>query len=451
MALIGGPTVASAIADPKNELERIVAENADDRQLAEEIFLRSIGRLPKDSELAAFDQIRREIKLDHETLEAHLASQEKAWKERKAELESIRMKSLEETKAQLAARVEAAKPEQERLAKEREERIAKAKSGVAAAEKALQSKIPKWTKDHGPGVEWHPLLASKTSATNKAVLIPQTDRSILATGQKGKGVYAIEFPTQLKGITGLRLEALADKSLPAGGPGLPGNGNFVITEFEVQVIPNSDPKKPVAVAIESGKADFSQGGFDVKQTFDGANRDQRGWAVSNALGVDHWVTYKLKNKIENADGCVLRIQLHQFHNAEDHRLGRFRISATTAEGDIPLDLPDTFRSVVATPDAQRTDAQKQQLLEYLGKTDGGLIGARATLAEANKPVPRDAETVRLEGRRDQLSKPTPDSAAIVRLRDDFKYSQEQLKNIRLTAAEDLTWALINSPAFLFNH
>ncbi|MEM0927045.1 MAG: DUF1549 domain-containing protein, partial [Planctomycetota bacterium] len=38
MALVGGPTIAGAISDPKNELERIVAENADDRQLAEEIF-----------------------------------------------------------------------------------------------------------------------------------------------------------------------------------------------------------------------------------------------------------------------------------------------------------------------------------------------------------------------------------------------------------------------------
>ena len=57
----------------------------------------------------------------------------------------------------------------------------------------------------------------------------------------------------------------------------------------------------------------------------------------------------------------------------------------------------------------------------------------------------------LEKRRDLLAKPTPDSAAIVRLRADAKYSAEQIKNLRLTAAEDLTWALINSPAFLFNH
>jgi hypothetical protein len=40
---------------------------------------------------------------------------------------------------------------------------------------------------------------------------------------------------------------------------------------------------------------------------------------------------------------------------------------------------------------------------------------------------------------------------LIQLRNDAKQSAQQLERIRLTAAEDLTWALINSPAFLFNH
>ena len=66
-------------------------------------------------------------------------------------------------------------------------------------------------------------------------------------------------------------------------------------------------------------------------------------------------------------------------------------------------------------------------------------------------MPPDKMLVTLEKRKEELSKPTPDDSRLVQLRDDAKQSTKQLKNIRLTATEDLTWALINSPAFLFNH
>ncbi|MEO1524781.1 MAG: DUF1549 domain-containing protein [Planctomycetota bacterium] len=451
MALIGGPTIATAIADPKNELERIVQDNPDDRLLAEEIFLRSIGRYPSEAELAAFDAIKTQIQSDHELLLQELETQEAAWAERKAELEASRLKQLEDTKAKLAARIEAAKPEQDRLAKERQARVEKAQAGVDAAEKALEGKLPKFAKDHRASVEWHPLLASKATASNKATLEIQSDRSLLASGKKDKGIYTITFPTTLKRITGLRLEALADPSLPGGGPGLPPNGNFVITEFEVLFASSKEPKKRTPVAIASGKADFTQGGFNVNQTFNNNKRGQQGWAVHDAMGVDHWATYKLKQPIENPDGGTLVINLHQFHNAAEHRIGRFRISATTADGDIPLDLSEGLRAAVSTPAEQRSEDTTKKLLAYVGKTDPQKRKAVAALAEARKPVPRDSETVRLEQRRDQLSKETQDSSSIVRLRADAKYSSEQIKRIRLTAAEDLTWALINSPAFLFNH
>jgi hypothetical protein len=37
------------------------------------------------------------------------------------------------------------------------------------------------------------------------------------------------------------------------------------------------------------------------------------------------------------------------------------------------------------------------------------------------------------------------------LRKDVEMSIQQSVSRRLTAAQDITWALINSPAFLFNH
>ena len=63
----------------------------------------------------------------------------------------------------------------------------------------------------------------------------------------------------------------------------------------------------------------------------------------------------------------------------------------------------------------------------------------------------DPKLVALTAELAEVSKPVPDDPAIVRVRSDLAASTQQLANRRLTAMQDLAWALINSPAFLFNH
>jgi len=65
------------------------------------------------------------------------------------------------------------------------------------------------------------------------------DHSILASGPNpSTDVYVVSAITTNVGITGIRIEALQDPSLPHDGPGRRGeNGNFVLTEFEVDATP----------------------------------------------------------------------------------------------------------------------------------------------------------------------------------------------------------------------
>ena len=66
------------------------------------------------------------------------------------------------------------------------------------------------------------------------------DNSILAGGSTAdQGVYIVTFMTPVAGVSGIRLEAMEDPSLPGGnGPGLfPRNGNFVLSELVVVAVP----------------------------------------------------------------------------------------------------------------------------------------------------------------------------------------------------------------------
>jgi hypothetical protein len=102
---------------------------------------------------------------------------------------------------------------------------------------------------------WTVLSPSSVSALNTTSFSILGDQSILAgRATPATDVYTVTAQTLLTGITGIRLEALEDPSLPFNGPGRwPGNGNFVLSEFEVGV---AAILEPAAITL-MGLAGFS--------------------------------------------------------------------------------------------------------------------------------------------------------------------------------------------------
>jgi len=84
---------------------------------------------------------------------------------------------------------------------------------------------------------------------NGTTLTKLSDHSILASGAlPDTDVYTVKARTTLTGITGIRLEALTDPSLPNNGPGRqPLNGNFVLSEFTVAI----DTNTPITILADT--------------------------------------------------------------------------------------------------------------------------------------------------------------------------------------------------------
>ncbi|MBA3481838.1 MAG: PEP-CTERM sorting domain-containing protein [Pirellulales bacterium] len=103
---------------------------------------------------------------------------------------------------------------------------------------------------------WIVLGTRSAVATNDATLTIQPDGSILAGGASpATTVYTVTAATEVTSITGIRLEAIDDASLPNTGPGRAPNGNLVLQEFAVDVVDFPDP--PTADFDENGMVNGS--------------------------------------------------------------------------------------------------------------------------------------------------------------------------------------------------
>jgi hypothetical protein len=98
----------------------------------------------------------------------------------------------------------------------------------------------KYTTD---SVNWNILTPASYSTANGTTLT-LSGSTLLANGADGGSspgpatdVYTVTAHTDVAGITGFRLNALTDISLPNHGPGTRYNGNFVLSEFQVTVVP----------------------------------------------------------------------------------------------------------------------------------------------------------------------------------------------------------------------
>jgi mono/diheme cytochrome c family protein len=451
MALISGPTVGQALADANSELAKLAASAMDDAQLIDELFLRILNRPATPEEIESISAVLGSLPQEHEAMVARLQKYEQDLAADVAEKEKQRQEAIAKAQADLVAYEKQIAPREADLENKRREQIARADAAVKQYEKQLPEKLAAWEKAVHQPTAWKPLDPVELHSTNQARLERQDDLSVFASGPHGKTTYKFVARTDLKDMTGVRLELLADDRLPAKGPGRPPNGNFVLTELRVEWAPEGQPDKKTPVLLQNAQADFSQDGYDVKTAIDGQKAPQNnGWASSPKLGVNRTAVFETKQNVGSGPG-MLTFYLDQEFQDGQHSIGRFRISATTTPRPVTLDgLPQNVSAILAIAADKRNDQQKAELWKYYRGLDAELKKLQQNLAEANQPRPIDPKLVQLREHLTKASQALPVDPELTEMRNDVQMSAQQLESARLTFAQDLAWALINSPAFLFN-
>ncbi len=87
MALVSGPTLGDAIADPANELTRLVATQRDDTKLIDELFLRVLNRPATAAEIETCRKDMQSVEEDHRRMAEELGRREAEFAMKRPELE----------------------------------------------------------------------------------------------------------------------------------------------------------------------------------------------------------------------------------------------------------------------------------------------------------------------------------------------------------------------------
>ncbi len=192
-------------------------------------------------------------------------------------------------------------------------------------------------------------LPPTSAKSNLPFLEIQPDHSIFASGDFTKrDVYEISFDLSGIGnepVTALRLEALPDPRLPAGGPGAAyyegRKGDFFLSEVTARV--DGRPVRFAGASVSFGKISIGSGEAKGSNIYDGDG--STGWSTSSQEGMANELVVQLSEPI--SQGGTLDITL-LFERHFVAALGRFRISATSASSEIAANSsrnPDPFMSV----------------------------------------------------------------------------------------------------------
>jgi len=253
---------------------------------------------------------------------------------------------------------------------------------------------------------WTPLAPEAASATDGVTLTAQPDHSLLASGKNpALTTYTVTAVTPLRSISGIRLEALIDPSLPKTGPGRDPYGHFRVTGLRVAITPADRAVRATLTAEGDGSSGPQQLRFQTMKVDDSAapfkpedllvtgavhTRKSGAWtitAVRDATRAPRHAVLVPDAPFGFEAGTRLTVTIEHLDGTIGQGLGRFRLALTTAADPlIGADLPARLRPVLdlAAPDRGKADAA--DLTAFFLSTTPLLATSRQALATARQQL-----------------------------------------------------------------
>jgi hypothetical protein len=243
--------------------------------------------------------------------------------------------------------------------KKLDDQIAELKKQLDVETPELSAAQDEWEKrqQDDPKIEWTTLTPQSLQAKSGTVLKVQPDGSILGSKFAPKDTFVVKATTDQKRITGIRLEALPDPTLPQQGPGASDNGNFVLTGFKVAA------KGDGALKLARATADHSQDTFPIESAI--AGKKQAGWAILPQVGQGHVAVFEPASRLGEAESTAFTFTL-EFQSAfPQHEIGHFRLSITTNPTPAGRNaIPEKVKPILAIAPENRTAPQKKEVAAY---------------------------------------------------------------------------------------
>src|SRR5438477_8879644 len=246
---------------------------------------------------------------------------------------------------------------------------------VAALEAFEKEKLPQhlasWEKSgERPSIpDWLVLDNASAKSKGNATFKKQEDGSFLVSGENAEfDTFTFTAPAPLSGITAVKLEALADKSLPKGGPGRADNGNFALSDFKVSLMPTGSTNA-VELKISKATAKFEQKSLPVAAAIDADKKSA--WAIDPQFGTNHAAAFELASPLTNMGTLTFTLR---FENNGKHSIGRPRLSLTTNSapaigGSSGSVLIVEVNRILNIPPTERTAEQRASPLKWYRSQD----------------------------------------------------------------------------------